>query len=409
MNFSGKVSVRFQKLFGTLLFVVLITLFACEPKQSNLVEGEFETYIVDKGNIESFETTEGNVEPANEVILLSPTSSIVKKIIKGPGQRVTKGDVIIKLDTKTVKSKIEQLNDQLEVKNNSLEKTRLSARSVKADLSYSEETKKLKIASTKSTLADQQLLFEVGGISQAKIDKTKQELVLAEKDLKLVKQKNTIKLAQLKTDEKGLLLQIEMQQKDLEQQKELLTRMEVKAPSDGIILNVLAKEGEKIPGEKVLVSVSDLTRLKVEASIDEKHRKLIKIGRRAYVVDGKNKLEGRISSVMPRLDGGKLMFSVVLTEDDQSKLIPNQKVELQVVTRARYDVLRLKRGELLNWSKNQSLYIVNGDSATRTDITFGLITDEYAELKEGANEGAKVVISNHSPLNNLNTVKIVKQ
>lgn len=281
---NGNNEFKFRKNLGAYVWVMLFILSACQPKQSKLMEGKYESYLIDKGDIESYQTAEGHVEPANEVILLSPASSIVKQIIKGPGQRVTQGETIIKLDSKAVKDKIEQLNDQLAVKHNSLEKTRLNAKGTRADLSYSEETKKLKIASIKSTLADQHQLLEVGGISQAKVDKTKQELVLAEKELKLAKQKNTIKLAQLATDEKGLLLQIEMQQKELKQQQELLSKMDVKAPSDGIILNIHAKEGEKIQGERILANLSDLTRLKVEASIDANNRWMIKIGRRAILM-----------------------------------------------------------------------------------------------------------------------------
>ena len=406
---NGNNRMKFQSNFGAYTCIIFFICLSCQPKQSKLIEGEYESYIIDKGDIESYQTAEGHVEPANEVILLSPASSIVKQIIKGPGQRVKQGETIIKLATKAVEDKIEQLNDQLAVKHNSLEKTRLNAKGTRADLSYSEETKKLKIASIKSTLADQQQLLEVGGISQAKVDKTKQELVLAEKDLKLAKQKNTIKLAQLATDEKGLLLQIEMQQKELKQQQELLSKMDVKAPSDGIILKIHAKEGEKIQGERILANLSDLTRLKVEASIDANNRWMIKIGRRAYINIGKHRLQGRVSSILPMLDNGNLHFSVVLTEKDQSKLIPNQKVELQIVKRARYNVLRIKKGNLINFNKKQDLYVIQGDSAIKKDFEFGLITDEYAELKEGASEGNEVLITTSSPLNKLKSIKIEKQ
>lgn len=112
---------------------------------------------------------------------------------------------------------------------------------------------------------------------------------------------------------------------------------------------------------------------------------------------------------MPMLDNGNLRFSVVLTEKDQSKLIPNQKVELQIVKRARYNVLRLKKGKLINSNKKQSLYVIHGDSAIKKDFEFGLITDEYLELKEGASEGSEVVISTSSPLNKLKSIKIEKQ
>ncbi|MCG8579860.1 MAG: efflux RND transporter periplasmic adaptor subunit, partial [Bacteroidales bacterium] len=316
---SLKLSQRYVNI--VLYFVLVAGLVSC---QGNAGTGTYETYIVDKGNIETWETTAGRVEPANEVLLLSPTASIITEIKKEPGQKVKAGEVLVVLNTKEVEEKIENLNDQLAVKQNNLEKTRLNARSAKADLSHNIETKKLKISSIKSVLADQKQLLEVGGISQAKFDKTKQELVLAEKELQLVQQKNSIKLQQLAADEKGLLLQIEIQQKELEHQQELLNRMVVKAPSEGIVLGIHAKQGEKIQGDKLLVTLSDLTRFKIRATIDEKHKRMVKTGKRAYVMVDNERLEGRIGTVSPTLEDGNLSFSVHLTDNNHPKLIPNQ-------------------------------------------------------------------------------------
>ena len=363
---------------------------ACQSKSGN---GTFETYVVDKGNIETWETTKGLVEPANEVLLLSPTASIITQIRKEPGQKVKQGEIIVVLNTKAVEDKIEQINDQLAVKQNNLEKNQLTARSAKADLAHSIETKKLKISSIKSILADQKQLLEVGGISPAKFDKTKQELVLAEKELQLVQHKNAIKLAQLAADEKGLRLQIEIQEKDLLREKELLQRMTVKAPSEGIVLDIHGKVGEKIQGDKLLVSLSDLTRFKIKATIGETHKEIIKTGAKAYVMVDNTRLEGRIGTILPSLEDGNLQFSVYLTDSKHPKLIPNQNVDLQIVERARYDVIRLKKGALLNDKEVQKVYVVNGDSANQKELKVGMITDEYLEVKEGLSIGDVVVIS----------------
>ena len=75
---------------------------------------------------------------------------------------------IIILDPSPVQDEIEQLEDQLEVKRNSLRKNELNARSIRVDLDYNIEVKKLKIASLKSEIADQEQLLEVGGISPAR-------------------------------------------------------------------------------------------------------------------------------------------------------------------------------------------------------------------------------------------------
>jgi HlyD family secretion protein len=386
-------------------FILAVIVLSCHGNSGN---GTYESYIVDKGNIETWETTEGRVEPANEVLLLSPTASIITEIKKEPGQKVKEGEIIVVLNTKQVEEKIEFLNDQLAVKQNNLEKTRLNARSAKADLSHNIETKKLKISSIKSVLADQKQLLEVGGISQAKYDKTKQELVLAEKEQQLVQQKNSIKLQQLAADEKGLLLQIEIQQKELEHQQELLNRMVVKAPSEGIVLGIHAKQGEKIQGDKLLVTLSDLTRFKIRSTLDEKHKRMLKTGKRAYVMVDNERLEGRIGTVSPTLEDGNLSFSVHLTDNNHPKLIPNQRVDLQIVKRARYDVLRLKKGAIISNKKVQHVYVINGDSAEQQELKLGLITDEYIEIKGGLKEGDEVVISTVSNFKDANSLSVDK-
>jgi len=391
-------------------FPIIALIFQfCTPKQSTLTFGEFTTAKVERGHVENWKITEGIVQPANEVLLLSPSASIIKQIVKKSGQKVEQGDVIVRLNTTDIEKKIDNLTDQLEVKENNLEKTRLNARSTRADLAYSVEVKNLKIASIKSVLADQKQLLEVGGISQAKYEKTQQELVLAEKELQLAKQKNAIRLEQLIAEEKGLLLQIEMQEKELANQKELLDQMEVKAPSDGIILNIHGKEGEKIQGDRLLVSMSDLTRFEIKATIDDKYKKLVKTGRRAYIKVDKNNLEGRIGLVQPTLEDGKIVFTVSLNENQNSRLVPNQKVELHIINQSRRNVLRIPKGGAFTKEKQQYAFVIKQDSAIRKKVLIGLITDDFIELKEGVEEGNELITSEVSGIKHLPAVKIQLQ
>ncbi|HKJ79965.1 MAG TPA: efflux RND transporter periplasmic adaptor subunit, partial [Prolixibacteraceae bacterium] len=86
---------------------------------------DFSTVVVTEGEVLSTIDATGVVESENEVLLLSPASSIIKVINEEPGNRVKKDDVILQLDTENVISDIEKIKDQLEVKRNNLEKTRL--------------------------------------------------------------------------------------------------------------------------------------------------------------------------------------------------------------------------------------------------------------------------------------------
>lgn len=367
---------------------------------------ELETAFVESGTVLKTVPAIGIVEPENEVLILSPASSVITNIQNGIGSKVKKGDIILQLDDKPVRDKIEEITDQIGVKNNNLEKTTLSAKSVRVDLDYNVEVKKLKIVSIKSELVDQKQLLEVGGISPAKYDKTKQELTLAEKDLETILAKNTIRLQQLATEEKGLLLQIDIQQKQLDQQKVLLDKMVIRATSDGIILGINGKEGEKVNTDRLLVRMSDLTTFKLTASIEDKYANVTKTGRSVIALVNGKKLTGKIGTISPTIKDGQIEFDVFLDESNNSKLRPNMSIELLVIQSRKDSVLRIKKGPAFSKSNTHEIYFKKSNKAILRTVKTGLSGNEYYEIEKGANDGDEIIISDISSLRKLEEVDL---
>lgn len=367
---------------------------------------ELETAKVELGTVMQTVPAVGIVEPENEVLLLSPASSVITDIKNGVGSRVKRNEVILRLDDKPIRDQIEEIEDQVEVKNNNLEKTLLNDKNIRVDLDYNVEVKKLKIVSIKSELADQEQLLEVGGISPAKYEKTKQELTLAEKDLETILAKNAIKLKQLSTEEEGLRLQIDIQQKQLDQKKELLRKMAIRAPSSGIILEVNGREGEKVDTDRLLVRMSDLTTFKLRASIEDTYTKIAKTGREVYALVDEKKLAGQIGTISPTIKDGKIEFDVFLDQSDYSGLRPNMSVDLMVVQVKRDSVLRVRKGPAFGKSGKHSIYFKQSGKALLREIKTGLSGDDYFEIKEGARPGDEMIISDISSVRKLKEVEL---
>lgn len=376
------------------------------PLTPSVKSANLETAIVDYGLVLKTVPAKGIVEPENEVLLLSPASSLITSIHHGVGSNIEKGDIILQLDENPIIEQIENIEDQIEVKNNSLEKTILSAKNVRVDLDYNVEVKKLKIISIESDLVDQEQLLEVGGISPAKFEKTKQELTLAEKDLQTLQAKNSIRLQQLATEEKGLKLQIEIQQKQLNQKKKLLGMMAIRAPSSGIILEINGKEGEKVNTDRLLVRMSDLTTFKLSASIEDTHVNMTKTGRDVYALVDGIKLNGKIGTISPTIKDGKIEFDVLLNQSDNSKLRPNMAIELLVVEVKKDSVLRVKKGPAFGDTNTHDLYIKNGDKASLKRVTTGITGDEHFEILDGINQGDELIISVIPSLRKLQEVEL---
>jgi HlyD family secretion protein len=374
-------------LSALILIIILRTFLFSGGKTGN-------ASVVDRGLVYVSVDASGIVEPENEVLILSPVSSIIKEIKKEPGSRVQKGDVLIELDDEVTRAEIEQITDQLEVKTNSLERSRLEGQMTRIDLDYNLEVKKLRIASIKAQLADEEQLLSVGGISSAKIDETKQNLVLAEKDLTMAQKKNTIRLSQLKTEETGLNLQIGIQKKQLADKIALLDQLKIKAPSDGIILAIAEKKGEKVGSDKMLITLSDLTTFKIRGQIDAKSSEYVKTGNPVIVITEKEKFNGTVGNVTPAVAENKIQFNVHLEENTNQQLIPNQTVSLKVLKSMRENVLRIKSSNKIKANTEQTVYVIDnlGNKVSKT-VNFGIKGVDFQEVISGLSEGEHVVLS----------------
>lgn len=362
------------------------------------------TSIVDRGLVYIPLEAIGVVEPENEVIILSPLNSIIRRINKEPGSRVKKGEIIIELDDQPTRAEIEQITDQLEVKSNSLERSKLEGQMARIDLDYNVEVKKLRITSIKAQLADEEQLLSVGGISSAKIDETKQNLVLAEKDLAMVQQKNAIRLKQMKTEEVGLNLQIEIQKKQLADKIDMIGKLNIKAPSDGIILSVSGKEGERVGSDKMLITLSDLTTFKIKGSIDEKYSEFIRTGNPVIIFSENERLSGMIGNVTPTVADNKIQFNVHLESTNNRKLIPNKTVKLLVMKSVKNEVLRISANNNFKVNDEQTIYVLDSGNVVPRTVQLGIKGTDYQEVISGLNEGEKVILTDSPFLWNSNKV-----
>lgn len=404
---------RSKKRIQILLFVALalIVLAAIVYYSRILVPntvkpGSFTTDVVEKGQVISAINATGLVESESEVLILSPGPGIIEAIIAEPGSRVREGDLLLQLDTEAVKNEIESIKDQLEVRRNNLKRTRLNAQSTRLDLEYNEEVKKLKIASLEAQLADQEQLLEVGGISPARLDQTKQEITLAKKDLQTLKEKNSIRLEQLETEEEGLLLQIRMQQKNLEEKQELLEKMSIRAPSSGIILTVNGHEGEKVGTDKLLIRMSDLSSFKISGSVEEQHAEKLKTGNKVFVSIDNEQLEGTVGNVTPLVENNKIQFNVHLKQSSHPKLIANQQVQIQIINNLKDSVLRIKSKPEFESSKAQQKFVIQGNKAVVKNFTLGVCGNDFCEIISGLDEGDIIITDGMNAFKHLNEIEI---
>lgn len=383
------------------IFTAGIILYFTENQQSKSSAETISVSVetVHRGTVISSLKTSGVVEAQNEVLLLSPARSTIKKVFFEAGSWIEKGEIILQLNKEKLETEIKQNTAQLAMKQNSLERSKLKAQSTQLDLGYNEEVKKLRILTLKATWADQKKLLEAGNISPARIEKTKQELLVAEKDLATLTQKNAIRIKQLAADQQGLMLQIIAQEKTIKDKKELLKKMDIKAPSAGMILSVGGNKGTRAEVDKMLVRFADFSGYKILGSVDEKLAWQVKTGNRVIVRIGNEELKGHIGAIAPAAENGIIQFNVHLQNKTHPKLVANNKVELLISNGKKENVLRIKRVAAFNTGGSQTVTVKNGKETVQTSILLGTVGNDYCEILSGVKEGDQILLNEDSPRN----------
>nr|WP_321487142.1 HlyD family efflux transporter periplasmic adaptor subunit [uncultured Draconibacterium sp.] len=369
--------------FG-ILAIFASVLFACK---GNSDKSAVKTEVVDRGPVVASFKCQGSVRSANVVAVLNPLRNSVVALLKTPGERVEKGELILQLDKAQIQDEIAGLNNQIQQKQNALEKNRLNARSIQLDLNQSEQAKKSRVQNIQHSLEQQEKLLEAGGTSQARVDQIKQNLLLAEQDLNNQAEKNSIRLQQLEMDERNLVLQIQSFKRSLNTQRTILQKTDVKAPVSGILLEVAGNVGDYVSLDQALVKIADESTSKIVGTAGKNKRDLILPGGVVDVSVNNETFVGTIGQVYDDENSESVSFNVFVAENDQQKLTGVENVVLLVKANDKENVLRIRKLPGMTLSQHFDVLLQKDDEVIRTEIVLGTIGKDYCEIISGVNEG----------------------
>ena len=371
--------------------MVVITLLLKSEHITNKENISYSVETVNRGTVVSSIKTSGIIESDDEIIIRSPERSIIKKVYKNAGSKTIKGELLIELDEKSVVAEIERIENQVILKHNALEKIQLNAQNTRLSLDRSEEVKKLRINTLKSTLQVQEKMLAEGNIEESRIDRTKQEIEVAETDLQTQIERNAIRIQQIDADERGMLLQIHNQKETLKEKQGLLNKLKIRAPADGIILAINSNEGQRIESDAMLLRMSDFASFKVVGWVNQKDAHHVQTGNQVHVALGEETLEGLVGEITPMVDDEMIQFNIRLKDKTHAGLAVNQSVSVEVISRQHDDVLRVKKQDYFDKSRRQDIYVINGRHAHKKEVILGTIGNEWCEIVSGLNEGDQIL------------------
>ena len=370
------------------------------------------TAVVEQSAIRSVISTNGKIEPVNNFEAHAPAATSVQRVLVKEGDFVKKGQLLLVLDDADARaqaaraqtlmkaaqadlSAVERGGSQEEVLN-------LEAQLVKARTDRD---------SAQRNLDALKRLEQQGAASAGEVREAENGLARADAQWTLLQQKQT------KRYSKPEVARVEAQraeaQATYDAAQDVVAKSNVRAPFDGIVYSLPAKQGGFVAAGDLLLQVADLRKVRVRAFVDEPDVARLAPGNPIEItwdaIPGRV-WQARVTAIPStvKLRGSRNVGETTCIVDNKDlKLLPNVNVGVTIVAAAHDNVLVVPREAVrIDDTKPYVLQVV-GHELKRRDVETSLSNLTQVEVTRGLSAHDVIAInsSNGKPIGDGTQVK----
>lgn len=283
----------------------------------------YELEEVTRGRLEVTVSATGTVQPTNQVDVGSELSGIIEKVFVDVNDRVTRGQVLARLDTRRLEDQVARSRAALAAAEAAVAQARATLQDARANLARLEEVARLSGGKVPS-----QAELETGRANVAKAE------------------------AALKSSEAG----VEQARATLRTDETNLAKASIRSPIDGVVLMRKVEPGQTVAASlqaPVLFTLAeDLTRMELQVNVDEADVGQVRPGQKAtFTVDA---WPGRkYPAVIERVAYGSQVTEGVVSypttlrvDNDDLSLRPGMTATAEILTAVRENALLVPNAAL---------------------------------------------------------------
>lgn len=195
------------------------------------------------------------------------------------------------------------------------------------------------------------------------------------------------------------LLGIDKQEiRELERSRQAQTRIQVRAPQDGVVTELNARHGMYVKPDMQVMTLSDLSSLWLMADVYERQSAWVAVGQAAEMrlsAYPGEVFEGEIDFVYPSLDPKtRTLRARVHFDNPNERLKPDMLADVQIFAGPKEGVLGIPTQALIRNGRTDRVIIAEGEGKFRAvNVVAGMESGDWVEISEGLSEGEQVVVS----------------
>ena len=391
------------------LIVLLWILFGNHQSTLQVDEEDITISNVTRGEFKDYVRLNGTVIPIQVVRISPEEGGIVMEKVAEEGQKVKKGDVIIRLSNSNLDLQILNAEAELAEKQNLLRNTQVAMQQDKLNNETEQATLEMDVVRKHRAFEQNERLYKEKLIS-------KETYLQAKEDYDLAKKKQTLIGERLKKDAQYRNIQMDQMEDNLQNMRKNVVlvrqrkdKLEVRSSIDGELGLLDVELGQSIsPGQKI-GQLNDLSDYKVQAQIDEHYIDRVRQGLMATFTRGDKQYQLQVRKVYPEVREGKFRCDFIFKGDRPENIRTGQTYYIELELGQPEQAIIIPRGTFFQTTGGQWIFVLSSDGskAHRRPIRVGRQNPQHYEILEGLESGERVVTSGYEAFKD-NEVLVIK-
>lgn len=398
---------------AVLVLALIVGLNIYQAKNKGVVKVQT-TEVKTKALVENV-LASGKVSAMEKDSIYSRVTGSITKVNVKMGQEVKPGQVLMEIDIPNAQENIMQARSTVAAAQAALLKTPVDGRSsdlVEAQALYDKAASDYSLAEEK--LKRNKALLEAGAISvsdmesvQSAYDLAKSEYERTKSNLAAARNGSSASLYSLQASLAAAQEALKVAEGDAEQRT-------LNASMAGKVLSIPVEKGDMVSPNTLLISIGELSTLKIKADIAEGDAGKMKIGQPVTITATAFPdmiFKGKVSEVgleavsKTKTQGESTSVPVVINVNGSSQLRPGYNVDLKIRTAQSKKALVVPFEALVEKNGKTSVYVIRDDKARLQVIKTGISDSTHIQVVKGIKKGEIVVINPSPSLKNGSVVK----
>lgn len=392
---------------GSLLLVLAVLLFPSIRRWVRAEKAIDATSLryasVERGDLLRDVSVQGRVVSALHPTLFSPGQGIVSLRTRA-GSQVRTGDILATIDSKELKSALEQARAQLLSIGAELERQKILARQGQLRAQQQVDLLALRLEAAKRELTRNETTFREGLSNKADFEAAQDNLHIAQMQLDQARKELELSRETLSFETQTRQQQVIAQQSVTADLAKRVDELTIRAPFDGMVASVAVQNSDAVAPNQAVLTVVNLTSLELEVALPEEYAGETVLGTPATISFDGREYQGKVTAISPEVIANQVAGTVAFVGGQPAGLKQGQRLTTRLVFESKRNVLKIARGAFVDSGGGRSAYVVDGKMATRRSIRLGVSSASEVEVLDGLQAGETVVVSDTAVFGGATTV-----